>query len=73
VQPDGSFTLTEPLPVGKYTVYFAPKSVSVENSSAAPVPMHVDKSVPSKYWSEASSDIKVDVKEGENVVPVEVK
>lgn len=70
---DGSFSLTEPLPVGQYTVYFAPKSVAAEDLSAAPVPMHMDKSVPSKYWSESSSDIKVDVKEGENVVPIEVK
>ncbi len=73
LQTDGSFSLTEPLPVGSYIVYFAPKSLTAEDASAAPVPMHVDKSVPSKYWSESTSDIKVDVKEGANVFPIEVK
>ncbi len=73
LQSDGSFSLTDPLPVGSYTVYFAPKSVPAAEASAAPVPMHVDKSIPSKYWSESSSDIKVDVKEGDNTVPIDIK
>ena len=70
---DGSFTLADPLPVGTYTVYFAPKSIAPEDATAAPVPIHMDKSVPEKYWNEASSDIKVEVKEGDNNIPVEVK
>jgi hypothetical protein len=69
---DGSFKLPDPLPVGTYTVYFAPKSIPVEDATAAPVPMQVDKTVPTKYWSESSSDITITVKEGENVVPIEV-
>ncbi len=73
LQADGSFSLTEPLPVGPYTVYFAPKSVSAEDASAAPVPMQVDKSVPGKYWSESSSDLKVEVKKGENIIPIDIK
>ena len=73
LQPDGSFALTEPLPVGPYTVYLAPKSVAPQDASAAPVPMQSDKSVSSKYWSESSSDIKVEVKEGENVFPIVLK
>ena len=73
LQTDGSFALTDPLPVGSYVVYLAPKSIPAEEASAAPVPMHMDKTVPSKYWSEASSDIKVDVKEGENVIPIDIK
>lgn len=73
LQADGSFQLPDPLPVGSYTVYFAPKSIAVEDATAVPIPMQMDRSVPQKYWSESSSDIKVDVKEGENVVPVEAK
>jgi hypothetical protein len=73
LQADGSFQLADPLPVGSYTVYFAPKSIAVEDATAAPVPIHMDKSVPEKYWNESSSDIKVDVKAGENIVPIEVK
>ena len=73
IQADGSFTLAEPLPVGSYTVYLAPKSIPVEDATAAPVPMQADKSVPSKYWNESTSDIKVDVKEGENNIPIDLK
>lgn len=70
---EGKFQLSDPLPVGKYTVYFAPKSIAPEDATAAPIPMQMDKVVPDKYWSESSSDIKVDVKEGANEVPVEIK
>jgi hypothetical protein len=64
---DGSFRLENPLPVGNYTVYLAPKA---ETSTDEPVPVTVDQSVPSKYWSEASSDITVEISEGDNQVDV---
>lgn len=70
---EGKYQLSDPLPVGNYTVYFAPKSIAPEDATAAPLPMHMDKSVPDKYWSESSSDIKVEVKEGANEIPVDVK
>ncbi|AMV32492.1 hypothetical protein VN12_10230 [Pirellula sp. SH-Sr6A] len=69
----GNYQLSDPIPVGQYTVYFAPKSIAPEDATAAPLPMHMDKAVPDKYWSESSSDIKVDVKEGSNDIPVEIK
>jgi hypothetical protein len=72
LQPDGTFKIPDPLPVGTYTVYFAPKSIPVEDATAAPVPMQMDKTVPSKYWNESESDIKIQVIEGENTVPIEI-
>jgi len=67
VQPDGTFTLSQELPLGAYTVYLAPKAVP---EAADPAPVKIDTSIPDKYWNEASSDIKVEVKEGPNQVQV---
>ncbi len=68
----GNFALLAPLPVGNYTVYLAPKAASnPETAEATPVKMGGD--LPQKYYSEAESDIKIEVKEGENVVTVELK
>ena len=69
IQPGGTFQLEKPLPTGSYTVYLAPK---VGPQSDEPKPVSIDKAVPDKYWSEASSDIKVDVKEGDNDVQVQL-
>ena len=70
IQPGGMFQLPAPLPVDSYTVYLAPKA-PVESDQ--PKPITIDKSVPEKYWSEASSDVKIEVQEGENDVRVELK
>lgn len=63
----GAFTLPEPIPVGSYTVFLAPKSVDESNE---PAPVSIDQSVPDKYWNEADSDITIEVAEGENNVTV---
>jgi hypothetical protein len=70
IQSDGTFTLAEPIPVGSYTAYLAPKASENETQEAQAVT--IDTSVPDKYWSEMS-DIKVDVAEGENDVTVPLK
>lgn len=67
----GTFVLLEPLPVGKYTLYFAPKSTQV--SPDKPTPFTPDKSVPQMYWSVSTSDLSYNVKEGENSFDVVVK
>jgi hypothetical protein len=67
IQADGSFRLENRLPVGTYKVYLAPKT---ETSTDEPVPVTVDQSVPSKYWNEASTDITVEIGEGDNQVEV---
>lgn len=69
IQAGGAFQLTEPLPTGTYTVYLAPKAAG---ASDQPAPVSIDRAVPDKYWNEAASDIKIDVKEGANDVKVEL-
>jgi hypothetical protein len=71
IQSDGTFRIDTPMPVGSYKVYLEPKA-----GASAPVDpsvpgfessvSEVDQSVPAKYWSEADSDIKVEVAEGAN-------
>jgi len=79
IQPDGSFTLAEPIPVGTYIVYLAPEIADADVQGSAqegiegPVAMTADESVPAKYWNEADSDIRIDIKAGDNDVTVELK
>lgn len=70
IQAGGTFQLPAPLPTDTYTVYLAPKTA---DASDEPKPVSIDQSVPDKYWNEAASDIKIEVKEGENDVKVELK
>lgn len=70
IQPDGTFTIETPLPVGSYVAFLAPKSAGSEAAGDEPVEVSIDTSVPDKYWSEATSDIEVQITEGENDVTV---
>jgi hypothetical protein len=70
INADGTFNLKDPLPVGVYKAYLAPK---VDAGSAEPKPVTTDKSVPEKYWNEASTDISIEVKAGPNDVKVELR
>ncbi len=73
IQTDGTFRIGKELPVGEYTVYLAPKSTgSGEKDDGQPQAVTMDTSVPDKYWNEASSDIKIEVKEGKNDVVVKL-
>jgi len=74
IRPDGTFELTTPLPTGKYTVFLAPKAVSGSaDTTEAPKPISIDQTVPQKYWSDTTSDIRAEIKAGENDVPVILK
>ncbi len=73
IDGSGKYKLSDPIPVGQYTAYFAPKSIPPDQGTAAPVPVHMDKAVAQKYWSESSSDLKFDVKEGPNDIAIEIK
>lgn len=64
IQSDGTFRMENPLPIGKYTVYLAPKSA--EDTGEKPIPDAIDQAVPDKYWNEGSSDIEIDILEGVN-------
>lgn len=52
-------------------MYLAPK---MENDpTAEPKPVSIDKSIPEKYWSESTSDIRVEVQKGSNEFTIELK
>ncbi len=71
IQSDGTFRIETPLPVGTYKVYLEPKALEEEMGQPQPIAMGGE--VPAKYWDEASSDISIEVKEGENDVTVPLK
>ncbi|MBC8873920.1 MAG: carboxypeptidase regulatory-like domain-containing protein [Planctomycetes bacterium] len=71
IQSDGTFRVEAPLPVGTYVVYLAPKAD--EDMGEQPKPETIDQTVPDKYWDEGASDIKIEIHEGENDVPVPLK
>jgi hypothetical protein len=69
LQGDGTFQLKAPLRVGEYRVFLSPKP----STSAEPTPVTMDKSVPDKYWNEATTDIALEVKVGPNNFTVALK
>ncbi len=68
IQPDGTFRIEEPLPVGSYKAFLAPKPIVAKEGDEQPV--KIDQSVPDKYWNEAMTDISIEIVEGENDVTV---
>lgn len=73
IDSSGNYELKTPIPVGEYSVYFAPKSNPQAIENAAPVPMVQDKKIPDKYWDEAGTDLKLSLKEGVNEFPIDIK
>jgi len=71
INPDGTFQLPKPIAVGEYIVYLAPRLE--EDPAAEPKPVSIDSTVPEKYWSEASSDIRCEIKPGANQIAVELR
>lgn len=66
---DGTFSLSEPLPVGSYRVYLAPK---LEGAGEEPQMVKIDEGVNEKYWNESTTDISKEVKAGSNEVTIEL-
>lgn len=69
IDSSGNFEL-EPLPLGTYNVFLAPM---IEEGYVDPKPLKNDRSVPQKYWSEATTDISYDVTDGINEMTVDLK
>lgn len=69
IEDDGTFQL-EPLPLGTYKVYLAPK---IGDPLAEAKPVKIDNSIPSKYWNESATDISHEVTAGINEMTVELK
>ncbi|MCA9083095.1 MAG: carboxypeptidase regulatory-like domain-containing protein [Planctomycetaceae bacterium] len=72
ISDGGAYAIDTPLWVGKYQVYLAPTLVD-DGSVTEAAPVSIDQSVPDKYWSESSTDIVCELKEGENTFTVELK
>ncbi len=73
IQSDGTFSLETPLQVGSYAVFIGPRSAESEDGMEEPSEEKLDESLPEKYLNEASTDIKVDIVEGDNDVMVPMK
>ena len=73
IDADGNYHLKNPVPVGVYSVYFAPKEIPAASATAAPVPMVQDRKIPDKYWDEAGTDLKVTINEGVTDFPIVIK
>lgn len=69
LQEGGTFRLAEPIPVGTYRVYLAPKAGDPE---APPAPVKIDAAVPDKYWNESTSDLQQEIIKGANDVVIEL-
>ena len=67
---DGRFKVLTPLKVGTYTVFLAQKTVG-DPDHPAPAP-ELDPKVPTTCWNEATSTIRIEVKEGKNEIPIEL-
>lgn len=71
VASDGSDSLPEPVPVGRYIIsVIRPDGGSPLSAEQQP---EADWNIPDKYSSEATSDISVQIQAGENKVPVDLR
>lgn len=69
---DGKYRILNPLWVGTYQVYLAPKlEENLEQAEAKPV--YMDQSIPEKYYNETTTDIICTLIEGQNSFAVELK
>ena len=73
IQEDGTFEVEDPLLVGTYKVYLAPPIEDLMAEEAKPTAMPLDVRVPAKYKNESSTDIEINVVEGENDVLIDLK
>jgi hypothetical protein len=71
IQADGTFRIATPLPIGTYKVYLEPKAI--EDEGEQPTPVYMSDEIPAKYQNETSSDISIEVVEGDNDVTVPLK
>jgi hypothetical protein len=70
IASDGSFKVETPMKLGTYVVFLAPKTVA-DPDHPSPSP-GIDPKVPEACWNEATSPLKIEVKEGKNNVSIEL-
>ena len=71
--PSGEFRLERPIPVGEYQVAIQPPAEEVPAGAEDPKLEEALKKIPPKYWSETTSGLAADVKEGDNSFAFEMR
>ncbi len=71
---DGQFTIADPIEVGEYRVTVTPPLPPPPNADLpTPPPQPKVTNIPEKYRTEAQSDLKATIDEGENVLEFDLK
>lgn len=70
LQTDGSFSLDGPIPAGNYSIFITMPEIFTPAQAQSKTGLS---SVPSKYHSQSGTDLKADVKEGENDLHFDLK
>ncbi len=70
---DGSFSVVEKLPVDSYTVTVSPPALTEAPGEEGTTAKAAATKVPAGYFDEGTSDIKVDIAEGENTKEIALK
>lgn len=67
LDPGGKFAVTEPLDTGTYKVYItAPAVMATGGPDGSPPPVTAKLAIPAKYLQLETTDLSVEVKEGDN-------
>lgn len=70
LQADGSFTLDGPVPAGNYAVFITMPEIFTPAQAQSKSGLS---SVPKKYRSQSTTDLKADIQQGENKVDFDLK
>jgi len=62
----GAFTIADGLEAGSYKVYVVPPPTGMPTDPTAPKDVEVDVTIPQKFQSVATSELTVEITEGEN-------
>lgn len=67
VDENGDFVIEEPVLTGDYVAYVAPIAPPDPTDGSPPAPVKFDPAIPERYRNDLNTDLKLEVKEGENV------
>ena len=73
VDSTGKFTFDKPIPVGQYKVIVLPAGQELPAGAEGAAPPTTGPKIPAKYRDSLQSDLKADVKAGENSLSLELK
>jgi hypothetical protein len=70
IEGDGSYRLATPMSVGTYTVFLTPKTIADPDHPSTAT--GIDPKVPEKCWNDSTSPIRIEIKQGQHEVPIEL-